>query len=62
MCVDYRDNNNQTENDAYIFPRINKFWPFLSKARCFASFDLFKGYHQVKFDRNDRYKMLLLTH
>ena len=40
MCIDYRDLNAQTENDAFPLPGIDQVWPSLAKANYFASFDL----------------------
>ena len=62
MCVDYRDINAQTEKNAYPLPPLDQIWPVLSKARYFASLDLFMGYHQVEVDKKDMFKLVFVTH
>ena len=62
MCVDYRDINAQTKNDAFLLPHIDQVWPILSGAKYFASLNLLMGYFQVELDHLDRAKTAFLTH
>ena len=50
VCVDYRALNNPTVPDRYPMPCINKLIDTVGECqgKYFTSFDLMKGYHQVK--------------
>lgn len=61
MCVDYRDQNEQTEKNAYPLLRIDRIWQTMSKAKYLASLDLLIRYHQVGMAEKDRYKTEFLT-
>ena len=47
MCVDYRDLNALTEQDAYPLLRIDDMLHKVAKARIFSILDLQSEYHQI---------------
>jgi hypothetical protein len=61
FCVDYRELNKVTFQDAYPLPRIDDSLDALSGSRWFSSLDLASGYWQVEMDRNDRSKTAFTT-
>ena len=56
MCVDYRDLNALTEQDAYPLPRIDDILHKVAKATVFSTLDLQSGYHQIQIREEDRQK------
>ena len=56
MCVDYRDLNALTEQDAYPLPRIDDILHKVAKAKVFSTLDLQSGYHQIQIRPKDRSK------
>ena len=56
MCVDYRDLNALTEQDAYPLPRIDDILHRVASARIFTTLDLQSGYHQIQIRKGDRPK------
>ena len=53
MCVDYRELNALTEQDAYPLPRIDDILHKVAKARYFSTLDLQSGYHQIWIKEED---------
>ena len=53
MCVDYRDLNALTEQDAYPLPRIDDMLHKVAKAKVFTTLDLQSGYHQIWIRNED---------
>ena len=56
MCVDYRDLNALTEQDAYPLPRIDDILHKVASARVYSTLDLQSGYHQIQIREEDRPK------
>ena len=56
LCVDYRDLNALTIQDAYPLPRIDDLLHKLGKAKFFSKLDLQAGYHQIWLEPDDREK------
>ena len=52
-CVDYRQLNKVTRQDAYPLPRIDVCLDTMSGARWFSTFDFRSSYHQVETEPND---------
>ena len=50
VCVDYHELNKSTVPNYYPIPRIDEITDIIGcqKGKMFTSFDLMKGYHQVK--------------
>ena len=53
MCVDYRDLNALTEQDAYPLPRIDDLLHKVAQARIYSTLDLQSGYHQIWIKEED---------
>ena len=53
MCVDYRELNALTEQDAYPLPRIDDILYKVAKARYFTTLDLQAGYYQIWIKKED---------
>ena len=53
MCVDYKDSNALTEQDAYPLLRIDDILHKVAKARLFTTLDLQSGYHQIWIKDSD---------
>jgi hypothetical protein len=53
-CIDYRQINTVTRQDAYPLPRIDVCLDVMAKAKWFSTFDLRSSYHQVSINANDR--------
>ena len=47
MCVNYRELNSLTVEDAYPMPRIDDLLHKLGGAKYFSKLDLQAGYHQI---------------
>ena len=56
MCVDYRDLNALTEQDAYPLPRIDDILHKVASSSVFTTLDLQSGYHQIQIRAEDRPK------
>ena len=56
LCVDYRDLNALTIQDAYPLPRIDDLLHRLAGSRYFSRLDLQAGYHQIWIQEQDREK------
>ena len=56
MCVDYRDLNSLTEQDAYPLPRIDDMLHKVASAKIFTTLNLQSGYHQIQIRPEDRPK------
>ena len=56
MCVDYRDLNALTEQDAYPLPRIDDILHKVAAAKVFTTLDLQSGCHQIQIRPKDRPK------
>ena len=53
MCVDYRELNALTEQDAYPLPCIDDILHKVAKAQYFSTLDLQSGYHQIWIKEED---------
>ena len=56
FCVDYRLLNQKTVRDAYVLPRIEECFDYLSGAKYFSCLDLRSGYYQVDIEEEDKPK------
>ena len=56
LCVDYRDLNAVTIQDAYPLPRIDDLLHEIGTSTWFSRLDLEAGYHQIWINPRDRYK------
>lgn len=54
LCIDFRNVNTKTINDAYPLPNISDILEQLGKASYFSTLDLERGYWQVEMDPQDR--------
>ena len=54
FCIDLRKLNNQTVNDAYLLPWIDKAFDSLQDAQWFSSLNLKSGYWWVKMDEKGK--------
>ena len=61
FCVDYRQLNACTVNDAYPLPRIDDSLEQLSGNKLFTILDLCSGYWKVEVDEQDRPKTAFAT-
>ena len=61
LCVDYRKVNSVTKKDAFPIPRIQDCLDAVSGAKCFSTFDLLSGYHQVPVKESDINKTAFVT-
>ena len=61
LCVDYRQLNAATANDAFPFPRVDDSLAALSGSRWFSTLDLASGYWQVAMDANTQEKGAFVT-
>ena len=63
VCVDYRALNRVTVPDRYPMPRINELIDTVGKCqgKYFISFDLMKGYHQVKMAEGSKTNISLFA-
>ncbi|GJS59383.1 reverse transcriptase domain-containing protein [Tanacetum coccineum] len=61
MCVDFKDLNNACPKDCYLLPEI--YWKVESLCgypfKCFL--DAYKGYHQIKMEKEDEEKTAFIT-
>ena len=55
-------NSSNTKAYQWPLPKIKEMLPYLAEARCFASFDLLRGYWQLPVDQVFRKKWIFLTH
>ena len=53
LCIDYRQLNQVTIRNQYLFPRIDDLFDHLQGAKVFSKIDLRSGYHQLKVRRED---------
>lgn len=56
FCIDYRDLNKVTIDDAYPLPRIDELLERYERARWFTNLDLASGYHQIEMAEEDKEK------
>lgn len=61
ICVDYRQVNSKTCQDAFPLPRIEESLDALFGACLFSTLDLASGYHQVPVTEADRSKTAFCT-
>jgi len=54
LCVDFRQINANSVNDAYPMPRINYILDQLREARFISSLDLKDGYCQIPLEESSR--------
>lgn len=54
LCIDFRNVNAKTKNDAYPLPNITDILDQLGKASYFSTLDLERGYWQVEMEPQDR--------
>ena len=62
MCIDLRKINSNTRAYRWPLPKIKEMLPYLGKAKCFASFDLLRGFWQFPVKRECRKRWAFLTH
>ena len=62
MCIDLRKINSNTRAYRWLLPKIKEMLPYLGKAKCFASFDLLRGFWQFPVKRECRKRWAFLTH
>jgi len=62
MCIDLRKINSNTRAYRWPLPKIKEMLPYLGKAKCFASFDLLRGFWQFPVQRESRKRWAFLTH
>jgi hypothetical protein len=62
FCVDYRESNDLTVEDAYPLPRIDTCLETLSGAKLQSTFDLRSGFHQVAMKPKDANKTTFVCH
>ena len=61
MCVEYRQNNQQSGKDQKQLPRIDEICTDVHEAHSFLSFELLKGYRQIPVRVEYRPKTAFLT-
>ena len=61
LCIDYRELNSITKEDAHPLPRIEDIFDTLCGSRYFTTLDLAMGYHQVEGNPEDREKTAFST-
>ena len=62
MCIDLRKINSNTKAYRWPLPKIKEMLPYLSRAKCFASFDLLRGFWQFPVRQDCRKRWAFLTH
>ena len=62
FCVDYRQLNDATTEDAYPLPRIDDTLDMLAGKQWFSTLDLVSGYWQVSLSQEARVKTAFATH
>ena len=62
MCIDLRKINSNTKAYRWPLPKIKEMLPYLANAKCFASFDLLRGFWQFPVKRECRKRWAFLTH
>ena len=61
FCIDYRQLNAITQQDAYPIPRIDESLDALAGSRYFSTLDLTSGYWQVPLDLDAQEKSAFAT-
>ena len=61
LCVDYRQLNAVTVNDAFPLPRVDDSLAALSGSRWFSTLDLASGYWQLAIDASTQEKAAFVT-
>ena len=61
LVVDYRQLNNVTVSDPYVFSRIEEIIEFMASSSIFSTLDLAKGYYQVLVDPDSQYKTTFVS-
>ena len=61
LCIDYRQLNQATICNQYLFPRIDELFDQLQGSRVYSKIDLRSGYHQLKVWENDVSKTAFRT-
>ncbi|WVZ84118.1 hypothetical protein U9M48_031179, partial [Paspalum notatum var. saurae] len=62
MCVDYRKLNALTIKNRFPMPVIEEILNELGPAKFFTKLDMRSGYHQVRMQHDDEFKMAFKTH
>ncbi|GJT88599.1 putative reverse transcriptase domain-containing protein [Tanacetum coccineum] len=62
MCIDYRELNKLTVKNRYPLIRIDDLFDQLQGSSVYSKIDLRSGYHQLRVQEEDIYKMAFRTH